>query len=293
MQQANGFLRMSTNACLFLGLALSGVVVAWVGAGWALALNAVSFVVSSLLTSRLRLPARPVRTSSVLADLRKGRQEFASRQWLWVVVVQYTAVVSAFSATLGALGPLAAQQHLAGARSWSVIVAAQALGAIAGAGMAVRVPVSRPILVAVIATFPAALPMVFLSISAPVSLIATAMFCAGVASDVFNVLWASTLQREIPEQVLSRVSSYDLFGSLAFAPLGLLAAGPVAQGVGSGTAQAGCSCPRTRHYCRPDLSPGPHAQTLCIPAPDTCRHDRPGRQRSHPLIQAARTATAT
>lgn len=120
-------------------------------------------------------------------------------------------------------------------------MAAQALGAIAGAGMAVRVRVSRPILVAVIATFPAALPMVFLSISAPVWLIATAMFCAGVASDVFNVLWASTLQREIPEQVLSRVSSYDLFGSLAFAPLGLLAAGPVAQGVGSGTALAGCA----------------------------------------------------
>ncbi len=241
LQQANGFLRMSTNACLFLGLALSGVVVAWVGAGWALALNAVSFVVSSLLTARLRLPARPVRTSSVLADLREGWQEFASRQWLWVVVVQCTAVVSVFSATLGVLGPLAAQQHLGGARSWSVIVAAQALGAIAGAGMAVRVRVSRPILVAVVATFPAALPMVFLSISAPVWLIAAVMFCAGVASDVFNVLWASTLQREIPEQVLSRVSSYDLFGSLAFAPLGLLAAGPVAQGVGSGTALAGCA----------------------------------------------------
>ncbi|MFG3013839.1 MFS transporter [Streptomyces cinerochromogenes] len=241
LQQANGLLRMSTNTCLFLGLALSGVVVAWVGAGWALALNAVSFVVSAVLTVRLRLPARPVETSSVWADLREGWQEFSSRQWLWVVVVQCTAVVAVFSATLGVLGPLEAQQHLGGARSWSVIVAAQALGAIAGAGLAARVRVNRPILVAVIATFPAALPMVFLSISAPVWLIAAAAFFAGVASDVFNVLWVSTLQREIPEQVLSRVSSYDLFGSLAFAPLGLLAAGPVAQGAGSGAALAGCA----------------------------------------------------
>ncbi|MFE9455147.1 MFS transporter [Streptomyces sp. NPDC006739] len=241
LQQANGLLRMSTNTCLFLGLALSGVVVAWVGAGWALAVNAVSFVVSAVLTGRLRLPTRPVKTSSVWADLREGWQEFTSRQWLWVVVAQCTAVVSVFSATLGVLGPLMAQQHLGGAKSWSVIVAAQALGAIAGAGLAVRVRVSRPILAAVIVTFPAALPMVFLGISAPVWLIAAAMFCAGVASDIFNVLWASTLQREIPEQVLSRVSSYDLFGSLAFAPLGLLAAGPVAQSVGSGTALAGCA----------------------------------------------------
>ncbi|MEV5385456.1 MFS transporter [Streptomyces sp. NPDC052721] len=241
LQQANGLLRMSTNTCLFLGLALSGVVVAWVGAGWALALNAVSFVVSAVLTGRLRLPARPVKTSSVWTDLREGWQEFTSRQWLWVVVAQCTAVVAVFSATLGVLGPLQAQQHLGGARSWSIIVAAQALGAIAGAGLAVRVRVGRPVLVAVIATFPAALPMVFLSVSAPVWLTAAATFCAGVASDVFNVLWASTLQREIPEQVLSRVSSYDVFGSLAFAPLGLLAAGPVAQGVGSGTALAGCA----------------------------------------------------
>ncbi|WDM16638.1 MFS transporter [Streptomyces lavenduligriseus] len=241
LQQANGLLRMSTNTCLLLGLALSGVVVAWVGAGWGLALNAVSFAISALLTGRLRLPAKPTATSSVWADLREGWHEFASRQWLWVVVIQCTAVVSVFSATLAVLGPLAAQQHLGGARSWSVIVAAQALGAIAGAGLAVRVQASRPILVAVIATLPAALPMLFLSISAPLWLIATAMFCAGVASDVFNVLWASTLQHEIPEQVLSRVSSYDLFGSLAFAPLALLAAGPAAQRFGSGTALAGCA----------------------------------------------------
>jgi hypothetical protein len=241
LQQANGLLRMSTNTCLFLGLALSGLVVAWIGAGWALALNALSFVVSAALTARLRLPARQVKRSSGWADLREGWQEFASRQWLWVVVVQCMAVVAVFNATVGVLGPLAAQQHLGGARSWSVIVAAQALGAIAGAGLAARVRVSRPVLVAVVATFPAALPMVCLSISAPVWLISAAMFCAGVSSDVFNVLWASTLQREIPEQVLSRVSSYDLFGSLAFAPLGLLAAGPLAQGVGSGAALAGCA----------------------------------------------------
>ncbi|MEJ8669970.1 hypothetical protein WKI71_20765 [Streptomyces sp. MS1.AVA.1] len=40
------------------------------------------------------------------------------------------------------------------------------------------------------------------------------------------MLWATTIQREIPERALSRVSSYDWFGSLAFAPLGLLVAGP-------------------------------------------------------------------
>ncbi|MEV7339361.1 MFS transporter [Streptomyces sp. NPDC093544] len=241
LQRANGLLRVGTNSALLLGLALSGAAVALVGAGWALALNATSFVVSAALTARLRVAARPPKTSSGWADLREGWREFASRQWLWVVVAQYAVVVAALNANVGVLGPLTAEQQLGGARAWSVIVAAGALGTIAGAGLAARVRVGRPILVAVLATFPAAVPMTLLSVRAPVWLVATAMFGAGVASDVFGVLWVTTIQREIPEDVLSRVSSYDSFGSLAFAPLGLLIAGPVAAAIGVGRAQAGCA----------------------------------------------------
>ncbi|WP_052845106.1 MFS transporter [Streptomyces sp. NRRL S-31] len=241
LQQANGLLRVGTNSALLLGLALSGLTVALTGAGWALVLDAASFVVSAALTARLRVAPRVRVKTSGWADLREGWREFVSRQWLWVVVTQYAVVVAALNANVGVLGPLTAEQHLGGARAWSVIVAAQAAGTIAGAGLAARVRVDRPVLVAVLCTFPAAVPLVLLSAEAPVWLTATAMFGAGVASDVFGVLWATTIHREIPEQALSRVSSYDWFGSLAFAPLGLLSAGPVAAAVGTGRALAGCA----------------------------------------------------
>jgi MFS family permease len=241
LQQANGLLRVGTNSSLLLGLALSGVAVAWLGAGWALALNAASFVVSAGLTARLRVGERPRRTSTGWADLREGWHEFASRQWLWVVVAQYTVVVAALNANVGVLGPFAAEQHLGGARAWSVIVAAQALGTIAGAGLAARVRVERPVLVAVLATLPSAVPIALLGADAPVWLIAAAMFCAGVASDVFAVLWSTTIQREVPEEALSRVSSFDWFGSLAFAPLGLLVAGPAADAAGTDHALLACA----------------------------------------------------
>ena len=120
-------------------------------------------------------------------------------------------------------------------------VAAQALGTVAGAGLAARIRVRRPVLVAVVATFPLAAPLALLAVRAPVPLIALAMCGAGVASDIFGVLWATTVQREVPEEALSRVSSYDWFGSLAFAPLGLLVAGPVASRIGVGHALAGCA----------------------------------------------------
>jgi hypothetical protein len=45
-------------------------------------------------------------------------------------------------------------------------------------------------------------------------------------------VWESTLQRHIPGEALSRVSSYDWFGSLAFYPLGLAAWGPIAVAIG-------------------------------------------------------------
>jgi hypothetical protein len=45
-------------------------------------------------------------------------------------------------------------------------------------------------------------------------------------------IWESTLQRRVPPESLSRVSSYDWFGSLALRPLGLLVWGPIAAAVG-------------------------------------------------------------
>ncbi|WP_405860509.1 MFS transporter [Streptomyces sp. NBC_01515] len=241
LQQANALLRVGTNSALLLGLSLSGVTVALVGPGWALALNAASFALSAALTARLPVSARPPKKSSGWADLREGWREFASRQWLWVVVAQWSIVVAALNANVGVLGPLTADRYLGGARAWSLIVGAQALGTIAGAGLAARVRVHRPILVAVLATFPTALPVALLAVRAPVWLIAAAMFTAGVSSDVFGVLWATTIHREIPEESLSRVSSYDGFGSLAFAPLGLLIAGPLSAAVGLGHTLAGCA----------------------------------------------------
>lgn len=256
LQRANGLMRMGTNTATLMGLSLSGVAVALIGAGWGLALNALSFVCSALMISTLRIKGRPRKPATGWEELREGWSAFRSRQWLWVVVAQYTVVVAAVSASAGVLGPLDAKEHLGGVRAWSVIVAAQALGAIAGAGLSTRMRVRRPILVAVLATFPLALPSLFLGLNAPVWACAVVMFGAGVSSDIFGVLWATTLQREVPEELLSRVSSYDWLGSLALAPCGLLIAGPIAASVGTSRSLAGCAVLITVATAGALLSPG-------------------------------------
>ena len=49
---------------------------------------------------------------------------------------------------------------------------------------------------------------------------------------MFAALWDTTMQREIPSHLLSRVSAYDWFGSLVFMPLGYAIVGPIASVVG-------------------------------------------------------------
>jgi MFS family permease len=68
-----------------------------------------------------------------------------------------------------------------------------------------------------------------------VPLIMISAFFAGIAFDFFFVLWQTAMQSNIPRESLSRVSSYDAFGSLALAPIGLIVAGPLTEKFGTST----------------------------------------------------------
>jgi len=67
---------------------------------------------------------------------------------------------------------------------------------------------------------------------APLAVVAALGFVSGVCIDVFEVLWATALQQNIPRDALSRVSSYDWLGSLALSPIALVAAGALAATIG-------------------------------------------------------------
>jgi hypothetical protein len=50
--------------------------------------------------------------------------------------------------------------------------------------------------------------------------------------EIFGVLWGTAVQQEIPQERLSRVSSYDALGSWVLMSLGFAIAGPVAAAIG-------------------------------------------------------------
>lgn len=63
----------------------------------------------------------------------------------------------------------------------------------------------------------------------------------GLGMDTFTVLWQTTMQREVPPEALSRVASYDAFGSMVFGPVGVLLAGPAAVHFGAHRALLACA----------------------------------------------------
>jgi hypothetical protein len=87
LQQANGMRATALSAGEIAGPVLAGVLIATVGPGWALAVDAASFAVSAAFLLRLRLPPVTARVAATfLADLREGWSVFSSMTWVWAFV---------------------------------------------------------------------------------------------------------------------------------------------------------------------------------------------------------------
>jgi MFS family permease len=238
LQPANALIRLSQNSASLAGAAAAGVIVAGAGAGWGLAIDAASFLLSAGLVLTSRAPRAPRahhadRTATIAADLREGWQEVRSRQWLWVPIAQFTIVNLCLTPSISVLGPVVAKQHYGGARAWSVIITAQALGLIAGSIIAMRLRPARPLLAGTIITFGFLPPFFLLAAHAPVWLTATSMLALGIAIDIYEVLWMTVLQEHIPSDKLSRVTSWDALGAFALGPAGLVLVGPAAAILGT------------------------------------------------------------
>jgi MFS family permease len=236
LQQANALRGLTEAVGRIAGPALAGVLVVGVGPGWALAVDAATFGVSAAFLVAIPMPAHvPVESHSFLADLRDGWDDFRSRSWLWTTVASTTFGNMLFAAYF-VLGPLVADRELGGAGAWALIASAFGVGLLVGGILLLHLDPHRPVLVATLAVAFYTLPLAFLAIPTPVAVTAIGALLAGAGLAVANNLWETTQQRHVPPELLSRVSSYDWFGSLAAVPVGMLLWGPIADAIGVSTA---------------------------------------------------------
>jgi MFS family permease len=234
LQQANAFLRIALNAALISGAALGGFLVATVGPGWALAIDAGTFVTSALFLASMRVtPGEHLEAPNFLRELREGWREFSSRTWLWVIVVAFAFVNAALNGTFSVLGPVIADEELGGAEAWGGLLAAQATGLLLGGVLALRLRPSRPLFVGCAAMMGVPPLLVLVALGAPLAVLLLSALVVGIGIETFSVLWDTSLQQHVPPSALSRVYSYDALGSFVFIPLGQIAAGPAAELLGT------------------------------------------------------------
>jgi MFS family permease len=234
LQQANALLGLSRNGTGIFGAALAGLLVATLGPGWAIAIDAATYFAGAAFLAFLSIPPAPAAPQrKFVTELADGWREVRERTWLWTVITQFT-FINAFSwAAFFVLGPFVADRALGGSAGWGAILAAQAAGMIVGGFASIRFRPRRPLFAGNLAILLIALPLVLLAAPAPFPLVMAAAFVAGAGVEFFEVVWATTLQQQIPPERLSRVSSYDLLGSFVLVPIGTVVVGPLAQAVGA------------------------------------------------------------
>jgi hypothetical protein len=217
------------------GPAVAGVIVAGAGAGWALAADAGSYAVSAACIATLRLGwSRPDPAGERFgAGLRTGLREFRSRTWLWSVVTQFSLLAATVFAPFLVLGAVIAKHSLGGADAWGLVLAANGAGGVVAGVVLLRARPRRPLLTGEAMLLVWALPLCALAFKAPLAVLTVSAFAAGAAQGAFEPLWMTTMQQLLPDEVLSRVSAYDWFGSLVFLPVGYLVAGPLSHAVGT------------------------------------------------------------
>ncbi|MFK0222776.1 MFS transporter [Streptomyces vinaceus] len=241
--RAFALFRMAMNGAGIGGAALGGAMIAAIGPGWVLAVDAAAFALAGALRAFLDVSHVADRApgGGLLADLREGWVEFRTRPWLWSIVLQFSVVVAVVGAAEAVYGPLVARDQLGGAAPWGLALGFFGIGTIAGAVLMMAWKPRRLLLVGTLCVFPLALPSAGLAVPLPVWGLCAVMFVSGTAIEVFGVNWMTTMHQEIPEDKFSRVSAYDWFGSVSMLPLATAVAGPVESVFGRTWALWGCA----------------------------------------------------
>ncbi|MFB0620607.1 MFS transporter [Streptomyces sp. AGS-58] len=241
VQGANGAIRVAESAAQLAGPAAAGVLVGLASPGGVFAAHAATYTVSALCLLLLRLPPLPAGVRAATgsgmrafrADLVDGWREFRARTWLWGVIAVWGLYMIA---VWGPAVPLVATEVVGhhGPGAYGLVNSALGGGTVIGGLIALRLRPRRMLRAGAVALFaffgfPAA---VGAGLGVPAMAAGAAL--AGAGMSFWSVMWATSVQTQVPADVLNRIHAYDVAGSLAMMPIGQALAGPAAGALGAG-----------------------------------------------------------
>lgn len=220
-------------ARVLVGPAVGGVLVGLLGTAWGFGIDAASFAVSTAtLLAMRRVPARAGgATSSPITEFRAGLRFLFSQRWLWTSTVGAALGNLVAFSPLGALIPLLVGKVLHGdGVALGFVLAAGGLGGLlASVLLGHRGPPRHRLIALWIGWGLSGIGVLGLG------LVPNLWFAGGVAFVTYgldaygSVLFDPLIQEGVPAELLGRVASVDYVLGFALSPLGLVAAGALAE----------------------------------------------------------------
>lgn len=229
LQEGNAVIGLMSNIGYISGTLIGGVLVATFNPGWAMLVDAISFLIAGLILWNLDLPSKSrVESPGIAHDLKVGWREFISRSWVVTMVFCFAFINMSFESMLQVLGPLNFNDPENGPRYWSLNLAGMTAGMMIGGFIVLKLKFKRPLFISMVLIAISVVWDFSLAFQLPLALCVLSAIFSGLTIEFFMVTWNTSLQTHIPEESYSRVNAYDALGSYGIAPIGVVIAGPLA-----------------------------------------------------------------
>ena len=227
----NGLLRTGNALAMVVGPAIGGIVVAAIGPGWGIAVDAGSYIASAACLMLIRPPAKAPppapKGRSIRGELGEAVQAIRQTRWLCMLLVQYGALNMLAAAPFNVIAPALLSRTSAGAGAWGTLLSGIGVGAVLGAVACARRQPRKLLLGVEAAATILSVPMFLLAFHAPLPVVVIGCVAFGIGAAMLSVLTITAIQREIARSMLSRTMAMVQLANTGLNPVGYVLAGPV------------------------------------------------------------------
>ena len=224
-------------AMTLVGPLVGGVLITWLGVGYAFLADAETFAFSTVMILAMRSRRRPATDehTSFVADVVEGLRYVRRERWLLIAMVAATVSLLAVWGPWETLVPIVVRNDLLGkASSLGLVFGAGGVGAVIAAaifgqrGKLPRKPVTAMYLAWALGMFGTAGFGFVTSVWQAMGV----AFVTEASITYLVVVWVTLVQRLVPDRLLGRVFALDWMVSTMGVPLSFAITGPTAEAIG-------------------------------------------------------------
>jgi DHA3 family tetracycline resistance protein-like MFS transporter len=224
----------------FVGPALGGLIVGFLGPGRGFLVDAATFGISAvavfLIKKRPEARAAEEASRSAVSEIKEGFRFVKSERWLWASIVAAALGLLAFWGPFEVVVPHVIENQLEAdlAAVFGAVLSAGGVGAILAAILlGQRGLPKRPFLVVYLCWSIGTLLLVGFAMAREtwqlmiISFFMFGLFSAGI------IVWSTLMHKLVPSGLLGRVSAFDFALSMSLLPVSFALTGPLAEALGN------------------------------------------------------------